>query len=80
VRWEFSYEDPRLRDRRMVLVQDGDWLWTCDGETNTYSRTPLTAEVKERTPFLPTFSVILGPLPAESVASFFDRWPGTARK
>ncbi|HXH20683.1 MAG TPA: hypothetical protein VNN10_01550 [Dehalococcoidia bacterium] len=35
VRWEFSYEDPRLRDRRMVDVQDGDWLWTYDGETNT---------------------------------------------
>ncbi|MPZ49706.1 MAG: DUF2092 domain-containing protein [Dehalococcoidia bacterium] len=73
-RWEFSDTDPRLRDQGTIIISDGGSRWTYDGRTNTYSRTPLSADPQRNAASLPTISIILGPLPATDLASFFDQW------
>jgi outer membrane lipoprotein-sorting protein len=76
LRWDLSSDDPSLAGMDTQLFADDSKMLYYDGQTNTYTRTPLP-EVNARYPGTGFgISLLLGPLPAGSIEEFFDSWTG----
>jgi outer membrane lipoprotein-sorting protein len=78
-RWDFTYSDARLAHNGSFMLSDGSTFWLYDGPSNTYYRQPLTdlpPALRRNPAVLPSFGIVLGPLPADSLDSFLEQSRG----